>query len=122
MLVKEYNQRIKMFRETRNYTQEHMAEVLKISQRAYSSIENGQTQLTVERLFEIAEALQVNIGDIIGSENQYTYHNNFNNNATQNKGNLVFNQDNFKEQRQLYERLLKSKDEEIQFLKDLVKK
>ena len=118
----EYYQKIKSFREMRNYTQEHMAEILGISQRSYSSIENGQTQLTVDRLFEISEALQINIGEIIGSENKYFYHNNFNNNATQNKGNLVFNQDNFEEQRQLYERMLKSKDEELSFLRKIVGK
>lgn len=106
----------------RNYTQEYMAEVLKISQRAYSSLENGQTQLTVDRLVDVAEALQVNIGEIIGHDNQYVYNNNFNNNATQNKGNLVFNQDNFEEQRQLYERLLAQKEEEIAFLKRLIEK
>jgi transcriptional regulator with XRE-family HTH domain len=116
------HQKIKGLREMRNYTQEYMAEVLSISQRAYSSLENGQTQLTVDRLVDVAEALQVNIGEIIGYDNQYVYNNNFNNNATQNKGNLVFNQDNFEEQRQLYERLLAQKEEEIAFLKRLIEK
>lgn len=118
----DYYTRIRMIREARNYTQEHMAEVLKISQRAYSSLENGQTQLTVDRLFEVAEALQVNIGEIVGYENQFVYNNNFNNNATQNKGNLVFNSDNFREQRALYERIIKQKDTEIAFLRELIKK
>ena len=118
----DYYTRIRMIREARNYTQEHMAEVLKISQRAYSSLENGQTQLTVDRLFEVAEALQVNIGEIVGYENQFVYNNNFNNNATQNKGNLVFHSDNFREQRALYERIIKQKDTEIAFLRELIKK
>lgn len=119
--IDNYYQKIRMIRGARNYTQEHMAEVLKISQRAYSSLENGQTQLTVDRLFEVAEALQVNIGDIVGYENQFVYNNNFNNNATQNSSSQVFNQDNFKEQRELYERIIKSKDEEIAFLKEVIK-
>jgi transcriptional regulator with XRE-family HTH domain len=117
----EYHKKIKQFRELRNYTQEHMADQLKISQRSYSSIENGQTQLTVDRLFEISEALQISIGEIIGSENQYIYNNNFNNNATQNKGNLIFNQDNFIEQKELYERIIKSKEDEIEILKNVLK-
>jgi transcriptional regulator with XRE-family HTH domain len=114
----DYHKRIKAFRETKNYTQEHMAEVLHLSQRAYSSIENGQTQLTVERLYEIAEALKVSIGEIIGVENQNVFNNNFNNHALHNKGNLVFHQDAFDEQRNLYERLLASKDDEIKTLKE----
>ncbi len=112
-----YHKRIKTLRETKNLTQEHMADVLHLSQRAYSSIENGQTQLTVERLYEIAEALQVSIGEIIGVENQNVYNNNFNNHALNNKGNLVFKQDAFDEQRSLYERMLALKDEQIKELK-----
>ncbi len=106
----------------RNFTQEYMATCLQLSQRAYSNIENGQTQLTVERLFEISKTLEVNVGEIIGVENQHVFNNNFNNHAPQNKGNLVFNHDNFEEQRQLYERILKAKEEEIQFLKSLIQK
>jgi len=116
-----YHSRIKLIREARNYTQEYMAEALHLSQRAYSSIENGQTQLTVERLYEIAEALQVSIGEIINTDNQSIYYNNFNNHAPNNKGNLVFHQDAFDEQRSLYERLLKTKEEEINYLKELLK-
>lgn len=116
----EYHKKIKQFREMRNFTQEYMADILKVSQRAYSSIENGQTQLTVERLFEISQTLQVNVGEIIGVDNKFIYNNNFNNNATQNKGNLVFNQDTFEEQKELYERLLKSKETEITFLRKII--
>ena len=48
-----YHDKIRRIREAKDYKQEFMAAKLNISQRAYSSIENGQTQLTVERLFEI---------------------------------------------------------------------
>jgi transcriptional regulator with XRE-family HTH domain len=112
----DYHKKIKELREKRNYTQEHMAEVLHLSQRAYSSIENGQTQLTVERLYEIAQLLQVSIGEIIDVETQNVYNNNFNNHALHNKGNLVFHQDAFDEQRGLYERLLEAKDKRIEQL------
>ncbi len=114
----DYHRRIKQLREFKNFTQEHMADMLSISQRAYSSIENGQTQLSVERLYEIAEALQVSINEIIGVETQNIYNNNFNNHALHNKGNLVFHQDSFDEQRSLYERLIQSKEEEIRTLRE----
>jgi len=113
----DYHKRIKSFREIKNYTQEYMAEVLHLSQRAYSSIENGQTQLTVERLFEIAKVLQVPINDIIGVDTQNIYNNSFNNNALHNKG-MNFYQNSFDEQKILYERLLQAKDDEIKELKD----
>lgn len=117
----EYHQKIKQFRELRNFTQEHMAEVLKLSQRAYSSIENGQTQLTVERLFDIAQALQVNIGDIIETNTEKVFNNDIHNNNFDNKSSFVLNQQNFTEQKALYEKIIESKEEEIAFLRNLVK-
>lgn len=116
----DYHFRIKHLREMRNFTQEYLAHELKISQRAYSSIENGHTQLSVERLMDIARVLQVSIGDIIGSEHSNNYYNNFNNHSPNNKGNLIFQNDRFEEQRQLYERLLQSKEDEITLLRDLL--
>lgn len=45
---------IRKEREKRNYTQQYMADSLKISQNAYSKLELGSTKITVARLFEIA--------------------------------------------------------------------
>lgn len=52
---------IKKFRELRNYTQEYMAEMLGISQNAYSKIENGRTRLTTDRLKKIAGILEISV-------------------------------------------------------------
>ncbi|NLA25332.1 MAG: helix-turn-helix transcriptional regulator [Bacteroidales bacterium] len=119
-LIPNYHGRIKSIRESKNLTQEHIANKLNISQRAYSSIENGKTQLTVDRLFEIADALQVSVGTLMSSDSQSVYYNNFNNHSTHNNGNLVFNQDTFNEQKKLYERLLQAKEDEIIYLKELL--
>ena len=106
-----YHKKIKEFRELRNYTQEYMAENLNITQRSYSSIENGKTQLTVDRLFEIAKILNVTVITT-------SYNNNFNNGATHNKGgDFIFKKDDFEEQRKLYERIIQTKEEEINFLR-----
>ena len=72
-----YHEKLKKFRELRNYTQEYMAENLDITQRAYSSIENGKTQLTVDRLFEIAKILNVTVIEILDLEITTSYNNNF---------------------------------------------
>lgn len=116
----DYYKRIKQFREMRNYTQEYMASVLNLSQRAYSSIENGQTQLTVDRLYEIAQTLEIPVVDIIGMENKNIYNNNFNNHAINNKASLIYNQGNFEEYKMLYERIVKGKEEEIIALKEMI--
>jgi len=45
----------------RNYSQEYMAHQLNISQNAYSKMEMGRTQITVETVFKIAGILEVDI-------------------------------------------------------------
>jgi transcriptional regulator with XRE-family HTH domain len=50
---------IRTKREKRNYTQEYLAYKLNISQNAYSKIELGYTKITLERLFQIADVLEI---------------------------------------------------------------
>lgn len=50
---------IKAIRLKRKYKQEYMALRLSISQNAYSKIELGMTKLTIERVFAIADILDV---------------------------------------------------------------
>lgn len=56
---------IRSKRELRNYTQEYLAYKLNISQNAYSKIELGYTKITVERLFQIADVLELDVTDLI---------------------------------------------------------
>ena len=58
---------IRKAREVRNYTQDYLAFKLHISQNAYSKIESGLSKMTLVRLLEIAEILQMDINDIIKS-------------------------------------------------------
>jgi transcriptional regulator with XRE-family HTH domain len=68
--------KIKRFREQRNYTQQYMSDRLKISQNTYSKIETGGIKLTVERLNQIAEVLEVPVEQILSSDNQvFNFHN-----------------------------------------------
>lgn len=53
-------EKIRIQRLTKGYSQEYMANELDLSVSAYSNIERGVTDLTVKRLFEIAEVLDVN--------------------------------------------------------------
>jgi transcriptional regulator with XRE-family HTH domain len=65
---------IRKKRECRNYTQEYLAAKLSISQNAYSKIELGYTKITVERLFQIAEILNIDIADLIDTEPPGVFH------------------------------------------------
>jgi transcriptional regulator with XRE-family HTH domain len=52
-------EKIRLKRLEKRLSQENMAFELDISQAAYSKIELGQTDLTISRIFEIAEILEV---------------------------------------------------------------
>ncbi len=64
--IKSVAANIRKTREDKNYTQEYLAAKLKISQNAYSKIELGYTKITLERLFQIAEVLEIAPIDLIG--------------------------------------------------------
>jgi len=59
---------IRQVRELRNYTQEYVAMKLGISQNSYSKIELAYTKITVEKLIQIAEILQVDPVDLLFSK------------------------------------------------------
>jgi len=68
--------KIKKYRENKNYTQEYMSEKLNISQNTYSKIETGGIKLTVDRLKQISDILEIPIEEILNSETQvFNFHN-----------------------------------------------
>ena len=58
-------QRIKRIREAKDYTQEHLANKLGISQNSYSKIETGGVKITTDRLKQIAEVLEVSPEELL---------------------------------------------------------
>lgn len=117
----DYHEKIRKIRENKNYTQEFMADSLHITQRAYSSIENGKTQLTIERLIEISKILETSVSEILGLDSNSIY-NSFNNQGVKNQGNLInFKQHDLEEIKTLYERIIVIKDDEIAFLRSMLR-
>ncbi len=64
----EIKSKLKSIRKEKNYTQGFVAEKLGISLRAYTKIENGETQLTIDRLGEIIEILNIHPNEIFSSD------------------------------------------------------
>ncbi len=56
---------IRKVREFRNYTQDYLAAKLEISQNAYSKIELGYSKITLDRLFHIAQILEVEVTQLL---------------------------------------------------------
>jgi transcriptional regulator with XRE-family HTH domain len=100
------------------YTLENMAHELNITPAAYRKIETGETKLTVERLFCIADILKTPLSDFLEVGKDVFQQTN-NENATGYQQKI---ENFYQENREVYEKLIAAKDEQIALLKDLVGK
>jgi transcriptional regulator with XRE-family HTH domain len=108
--------KIKQIRELKNLTQEHVARELKLSTRAYSKIETGETQLTINRLNEISLIMGVAPMEILGFDDKQVF-----NNCKQ-EGNIGINHINLPEKlMQQYEKTIQILEEEVTLLKSLIR-
>ncbi len=115
--------KIRQIREAKKYSQEYIATKLNISQNAYSKIENNQTKLTLERLKEIAKALDTTELELIQNDFPVI---NFTNNKTA-KGyarveNVYEESENLKTIIEVLQKQLIEKDNQINQLILLLKK
>lgn len=62
-------QNIRDIRESKKLTQQEMAERLNLSVTGYSKIERGETELTAKRLYQIADALEIGLYDLVPNTN-----------------------------------------------------
>ncbi len=111
--------KIKQIRELKNLTQEHLAEKLDLSIRAYSKIETGETQLTIRRLNEISEVLGVGPMEILGFDDKQV----FNNCSQEGNQNTIGTTNNFLPEKliQQYEKTIQILVDEVAFLKSLIR-
>lgn len=109
--------KIKQLRELKNFTQEYMAGQLGLSTRAYSKIETGETQLTVNRLNEISAILGITPVEVLGFDDKQVF-----NNCKQ-EGNIGINHINLPEKLiQQYEETIQSLKNQIEVMKLLLEK
>ena len=108
--------KIKQIRELKNFTQEHVATHLGLTIRAYSKIESGETQLTINRLNEISGILGVEPMEVLGFDDKQVF-----NNCKQ-EGNIGINHINIPEKLiQQYEKTIQVLEDEVALLRSLVK-
>lgn len=118
--MKNIGYKIRKVRELRNFTQEAMAEQIGISQKQYSRFEVGEAALSEDAFAVILKALGVTKETIENFEPNYFIHQNNNHQPIGVAQQVHQDNNNIEEIKNLYERLLKVKDEEIAFLKQLV--
>ena len=61
----ELNYKIRALRLHYNLSQQHVADLLNICQKAYSKIETGNTTLTINRLEEIARVFKIHLWELV---------------------------------------------------------
>lgn len=109
--------KIKQIRELKNFTQEYVATQLGLTTRAYSKIESGETQLTINRLNEISGILGVEPMEVLGFDDKQVF-----NNYGKQEGNIGINHINVPEKLiQQYEKTIQVLEDEVALLKSLVK-
>ena len=116
---------IEKIRKDKDYSHEYMAFQIGISQAAYSKLINNRTKLTVERLYQIAEILEVKVTQLLDIESQINFTQNNKDNSVgylQKEYNLYQeNRSQYEKIIELYEARLKEKDFAIDLLKKSLK-
>jgi transcriptional regulator with XRE-family HTH domain len=114
-MIEQAEVKIKQIRELKNITQEHIANQLGLSTRAYSKIETGETQLTINRLNEISRILGIDPIEVLGFDDRQVF-----NNCKQ-EGNIGINHINLPEKLiQQYEKTIQVLEDEVRLLKSLI--
>lgn len=76
----EVYKKIRFLRESKNWSQEEMAEKLNMSPSGYSKIERGETKVAIPKLVKIAEVFEVDLIELIPLDGKDVYLNNHHSN------------------------------------------
>ena len=109
-----YGNKIRALRMLRGFSQEYMADKLEITQTTYSRIETNQQKLTAEMLEKLSSILGVSVTDITSNEPLIIQNNASNYGAQGRIENF------YADQKELFEKIIASKDSEIQNLKEVI--
>lgn len=113
----EVGSNIRKIRELKGFSQDFMANQLKISQRQYSRIENEETKLDLDKLNAISEVLEVTLEQLLRFNEKFIF-NNCNTAFGNNKNYYAYSEN----EKILYETRIKHLEEEVLFLREYVRK
>ena len=117
--MEEILQKIKDMRNVKGFSYENMADELKISTSTYRKIETGETNLTVERLFQIAEILQTPVTKLLGEKSSNVFYQTNKDSGTFNAYNEIENYYH-QENREITQKMIKNMENEIEHLREEV--
>ena len=112
------SEKIKIMREMNQWIQEEVAEKLGMSTTGYAKIERGQTNVSVEKLKQIAQVFNLNVAQLLDDDERFVIcsigdnHSNYNNYFGTNEK-LSLENEKLKQ-------LLNAKESEIEALKKVI--
>lgn len=68
LVLKRFGKKVKIERIKKDFTQENLAEILGVSQNYVAKIEIGKQNMSLVKIMELANALEVNIEDLVNME------------------------------------------------------
>ncbi len=120
---------LKKIRETRKIkglSHENMAHELEMSSSAYNKLERSETTLSLERLLKIKEILDLTFSDLFDLKTGDTFHQDLKDNSVGHqelKDNAIAHVENlYADNKETNEKFIKSLQDEILFLRNLVGK
>jgi transcriptional regulator with XRE-family HTH domain len=119
----EVYKKIRFLRESKNWSQEEMAEKLNMSPSGYSKIERGETKVAIPKLVKIAEVFEVDLIELIPLDGKDVYlNNNHSNNGCHFNGSAELAFELQKQQLiiELKDKELAMKDREIESLREIL--
>lgn len=120
------NEKVRLFRELNQWSQEEMAERMNMSVAGYAKIERGETNISLHKLKQIASVLQIDLLDLVsthdsgvilvgGENNQNHFRNNYYGNQA---AELEVEKLNLELKHK--DELLKQRENELETLRDIV--
>lgn len=120
----EVNDKIKFIRLFKGCSQEEMANKLHMSAKGYAKIERGEVDITLSKLKQISKALEVEVKELIGLDenNVFNFIENFRNyiHFSNSNNNGVVQQCDCKHELEKMHLLLEQKENEINYLKKII--
>lgn len=83
--------RLRKLRMDRGYKQEYMAEVLKVSQKTYSNMENDKSSISIDTLKKIANEYKIDLIELLNDDKTIVQYNHSIDNSTFQSG-IIINQ------------------------------
>jgi transcriptional regulator with XRE-family HTH domain len=118
------HEKIRFLRQAKGWTQEEVADKLKMSQNGYGSIERGETDVNLSRLEQIAELFEIKLSELLGMDEKAVFNQSFTKNkhiqnyCTAGSQSLDYLQ--LKSECEKQQLLNGSKDREIELLKEVI--